>query len=312
MKKYRLVIIGLLVFVLGLGLVFGGFAMSGFDTNVFSWTVSSEGKTYQASSEITSLQIDDENMSIQFVRSQSDRIEITYVTSGRETYEFIESGQTLQVKKENMGPRYMRWFGWVNFGWTRIRGLTVALPAGFSGPIDAKTTNGQIRIQDQDLEALTLQSRNGQIEVEGVSSRQGMWLKTTNARIRLLDSGAPDIQIETSNAEVVIRNVASQILQATTSNARMDLSAMSENRQIFLRSTNGSLFLNEVGADVLDAQTSNARILATVYGREEDFDIDVESRNGNVNIPNRSNPGRPRLKLRTSNGSIEVEFIARQ
>ncbi len=307
MKKYTLVIVGIVILVLGLIAVFVGFAMSNYDLSVFNDRAGVKEEKFLASAEITQLQIEDQDVSIEFTRSASNQVEITYYTRSNEAYTFTESGSVLHVKKEVTGFWRMRMFG--HMRWLGLDNrLVVALPQNFAGPIDASTTNGRITMNGEALEALTLRSRNGEINVENTSAKQGIFLQTSNSPVALIGSSAQDIQIETSNAAVFLDNVATPMLRARTSNGKMTLMRMNESPQIYLETSNAVISLADVNPQVLDAKTSNGAIHANIIGREEDFDIDLRTSNSQVNIPNRVNPGHPSIRLRTSNARIDVTF----
>jgi len=135
-------------------------------------------------------------------------------------------------------------------------------------------------------------------------------LTTSNGNIEVLgalETGA--LTLCSSNGSISLTDTTAQSLTAVTSNSPIELSRVTADEGISLTGSNSGLTLQNVDCAALTLQTSNGSISGELVGRAEDYTV-VESHTSNGSNRNPARPGGERqLHLRTSNGSIKVEFM---
>jgi DUF4097 and DUF4098 domain-containing protein YvlB len=225
-------------------------------------------KTYTAKADgITALSVSAECKKVTVEPCDSDQITVQYATNSDQTYDFSVAGGTLTVKNTD------------NRSWNSLRSawkingqapfITIRLPRKFAGAVSAETTNSDIRIN-------------------GFQSLKSVACRTTNSAITIQDLSAQDLGFETKNAAINLQNVsASQKLSAETQNAQIGLEGV----------TSPDISLN----------TTNAIITGTILGREEDYTVSAHTTNAVSNLQNRTG-GSKELSIHTTNAIISVNF----
>ena len=113
--------------------------------------------------------------------------------------------------------------------------------------------------------------------------------------------------ITTSNARIAADDTnAGKMLKMVTSNG--SISAVNVSAPKFIAHTsNGSIKVQGINSGEITIATANGSIAGTIPGRMEDYAITSKTSNGKNNLPN-GTAGAKKLDVRTSNGSISVDF----
>lgn len=182
-----------------------------------------------------------------------------------------------------------------------------------------------IYLPEQKYETIEIYNRNSPVTVEETGAfTDKLILETTNGAITVSDIWAGNLKAETSNAPVKLDHITSKKVRVKTSNGIVgvedsDITALdikTSNGQVSL---DGIVFEHEYGEGDISVDTSNAQIL--VYFpeyKEKDFHIKADTSNANIYINGHklknddyaSKEGKNKLRLKTSNGRIEMEFGA--
>ena len=75
-----------------------------------------------------------------------------------------------------------------------------------------------------------------------------------------------------------------------------------------LKTSNGPIECAAIAGDSIRMETSNGRIRGTIQGRAGDFSITSQTSNGTNSLEDLSGQGAKTLAVKTSNGSIEIDF----
>ena len=185
--------------------------------------------------------------------------------------------ETVMPKKGENGFWNMLFGGGdVNAGVT----YNVKLPRG--AVVDADTVNGNVRLSGTRGSG-KIETTNGRIEVDGTSG--ALALSSTNGGIKVTRSEGT--------------------IKASTTNGRIDaeLTRVAEGRDFGFSSTNGGVTVRLPR----DARLS-VDVATTNGGIDSDFDLaGGESRRGRLSGD--INGGGGKLKIRTTNGSVDIEEI---
>lgn len=153
--------------------------------------------------------------------------------------------------------------------------------------LGVKSSNGSVHAADLKAANLGLTTSNGSIRAERLEGAN-VGLTTSNGSIHADRLTAANLAAKSSNASVRVDTVSATVIDLTTSNGRIELQNVAESL-----------------ADVA-LVTSNASVAATLPGSIADYRI-VSS---GGNLPKQKNSGTKSLRAKTSNGKINIDFIA--
>lgn len=182
--------------------------------------------------------------------------------------------------------------------------LKVYLPDRAYDEINLSSTNGQMKVEDFELNNLFLSTTNASVIVEDIKS-QKISIETKNGRIYLNDISSPileanttnsniavedikcdELSVFTKNGRILISDILSNHILATTTNASIEASDMSS-KEIVLTTSNGKITLEDVNPEkiqYLKLSTSNASIDAEIGEINKGSYFDLETSLGNIDL----------------------------
>lgn len=279
MKYKRILIISAVLFLIGVMLFVGAFALSGFDLSKLS-NVKYTKKAAEFH-DIHNIIIDDENNSVKILRADTDSVQVSYHDSDKAHYVITESGGTLYIKKETTSFFFN--FFTLDFS---DHTLTLTVPESSIGEISVHTQNGSVTLEGVNAERADVTSSNGGIYISG-GNIGVIDTDTSNGPVKLWDMESRKITADTSNAKIVITSVNVPELDASTSNGGIEAYSV-RSKKCILETSNGSV-------DVL------------MIGDPSEFRISHRTSNGSVDAPP-SGSGPRELFVGTSNGNIRIKF----
>lgn len=320
-KKLRL--IGSLIFLIGVLLFVVAFALSGWDIRKISTRPPYTQKEYSYQMPGSEIVLLDDNTPITVELSPDNKVHLSCFESEKEWYEVSESGTELNIEKKN------------NFSWTDyfmvmdlgVRDLVLQIPKDYKGDLELKTSNGSIRLADLAVNQLTLKNSNASIHVEDLSA-ESLKLSTSNGSVKLSSLEAGPVDVSTSNSSVSFKDVDAGAIDASSSNGSLKFEQVNAETlngetsnswiyaqdvystgELWLKTSNNSIELDKLdSASSIDLNSSNGRIFGTIKGKMSDFSIKSDTSNGENNLPKDNQEGTKKLKVKTSNNSIQIEF----
>lgn len=279
MKRF----VGVTLFVLLVGIVFVGIGyVSGIsnDASFFEESQYSETQLEYEANEIDDFSLIFSNRTVKFYASENDKITIKYYESEHDWVEIDLANEQLELIQKS------HWYAGLNFGLWGFQSndvwiVEIYLPTDvLTYDIDVSTSNGKIMVTGiNQLSRLNASSSNGEIKVEGD-------LYVTD-----------EFDLYTSNGRITVSNVK----------ADCDIS---------LDTSNGKIIATNIDASRLIFDTSNGDIELSVLGDYDDYRIEMDTSNGDCHVDNIEkndslyNPNANKLlRLSTSNGDIEIDFI---
>ncbi len=279
MKRF----VGVTLFVLLVGIVFVGIGyVSGIsnDISFFEESQYSETQLEYEANEIDDFSLIFSNRTVKFYASENDKVTIKYYESEHDWVEVDLSNQQLELIQKS------HWYAGLNFGLWGFQSndiwiVEIYLPTDvLTYDIDVSTSNGKITVTGIDqLSRLNASSSNGEIKVEGD-------LYVTD-----------EFDLYTSNGRITVSNVKADC-------------------DITLDTSNGKIIATNIDASRLIFDTSNGDIELSVLGDYDDYRIEMDTSNGDCHVDNIEkndslyNPNANKLlRLSTSNGDIEIDFI---
>lgn len=227
-----------------------------------------EEKHYENDGNIQILEIADDNMKINVVGVSSDQ-PISINYYERKNETYTFNEKSNKVSMKK-NNRSSGWNIFSIFNWnTENIEMTVEVPENQLDNLMVKTENGKILLANVAIEETNLKTTNGKLEVQDSQVDKLLKLATTNGKVELENVKAKDVTIDTTNAKILFND----------------------------------LMIN----NSLKAETTNGKISGTIDGNQKDFAIDSQTTNGKNSLGN-TKSGSKQLKLKTTNGAIDVDF----
>lgn len=227
---------------------------------------------------------------------ENDQIRIVYYSSDLDIINVSETNQELKITHN------IKWYNQIFSGWKffvsrEYYKVELFLPEGIMYDIIIHTSNGSVNVSDRDhfdnidvhtsngaitLDQVTandirLDTSNGPVSASGLEQVESLYVSSSNGKITLMNVDADDIDVKTSNGRITGQNVITNDIELDTSNGRIELSVIGDKEDY------------EVHMD-----TSNGDMMYDgIEVSQEDFNLD----------------GQNEIDLDTSNGDIVLTFL---
>jgi hypothetical protein len=305
MKNNTVYIIAALLILVGLCMIGATAASVGFSPEKLSTVKYTDG-VYTAENEVSELTVEDSNTTIYIESYSGDRVKIEYVESDREKYTINQSGDSLTVEKHVTNVIYNIF----NIDLTVMsREIKIYIPENTEVKVKARTSNASIKAESIDFTALNLRTSNGKIALTDVNCAGAAEVTTSNSSIILENLNVSDeLSCSTSNGGITLTNITALTVDADSSNASISLDSIKA-QKLNAETGNGRIEVSGLNvSDEIRLDTSNSSISGTLPGSIANYDITSSTSNGSNSLPDNSAAGDIKLVVRTSNGSIRLEF----
>lgn len=285
MKSSIVYIIGGIVLFIGILLAVIGFSLSGFNYNKLNNDPGFTEKSFVSTQAITAINAEDENVSVDIIESNDDKVHITYYENSSTQYNITEENGVINLSVH----KTFKITGIFNFNFESVK-LVIEVPRGYDGKLNISTSNAAIFVSRVTASDVYLKTSNGHVDTDFLIATGDIEITSSNGRIELSNTSGNDFTVETSNGKIEIVNITAQ-------------------EGIELKTSNGSISFDSVDyVSELRCKSSNASIDGTLPGNMTDYSIISDTSNGNNSLPSDMNSGDKKLNVKTSNGSIDIEF----
>lgn len=279
-----LLIAGAIVFALGFsafGFSFRSLLGQAHSNNNLPITILRTPTTYTPHSEITQIDLEDHLTQLVVLPSTDGLLHVEVYEGEHFNYHFSEENGVLTVKCD---------YAPIGFNFSLINGATTIYCPENVKVINARTSNASAKAENLELDSLYLKSSNGAISVKGLSISGNAELESSNARIIVENSTFGDLTVKTANGRIEADCRCRDTLSLKTSNGSITVSGIAAQREIRLETSNGS-------------------IKGTVAGSIMDYTISSHTSLGDSTLPTSFKGGDTVLEVKTSNGSIALDFL---
>lgn len=285
MKSSLVYIIGGIVLFLGIVLSVVAFSLSGFNFRNLNNEPKFTEMNFISNDTVNTINAKDENVSIEIITSDDDKVHITYFENASSIYTIKENNGVINLSVD----KTFNITGIFSFSFESVK-LTIAIPENYDGVLNIETSNATITIEDVKASDVTLKTSNATIEVDNLVALGEIEIDTSNGKVDLENTSGNDFIIETSNAKIELNNVFSA-------------------EGLDLHTSNGSISFDDIKfVTEFRCKTSNASVDGTLPGNISDYSITSDTSNGNNSLPENMNSGGKKLNVKTSNGSIDIDF----
>lgn len=240
-------------------------------------------------SQVRQILISCHNMPITILSGNDDEVWLQYPDGDKPRFEVTLADGRLELKQEIWPNALFLGLDWL-FSKPGSKKVRVILPREFAGSIDARTTNGRIKMAD-------------------VNPWGELSLTSSNGRLELLRCTAKSIAMKTTNGRINVEDLISKgDISLNTGNGRIEAARVSSKAVIALHTSNGPLHFSDIEGQDISLTTSNSSIDGNILGAAAEYSVSSATSNGRNSLENHAGHGPKRLNARTSNGSIRVSF----
>ncbi len=294
--------------LLGAALFAAGFAETGSDAAKLTTDDPYVVKRYTAEGGVTSVTVEDENVSVRLAASEDDQLIVDYAENEKRFYEFERTDNGALIIRKKKDPR---WADCIFKSNAAQQTLTLSLPAGFDGDVTVSNSNGELIARQVALGGLSADTSNQAATLTDVTLSGDLAVDTSNGDITLTRvRAAGAIGARTSNGRVTLTDTLSANVTVGASNTGVWLTGAQADTFVAVDTSNASVQLERLlfGAE-LRCATSNGSVRGTVAGEQGDFTFSCDTSNGECNLPRSIAGGEKQINLQTSNGDIDVTFV---
>lgn len=184
--------------------------------------------------------------------------------------------------------------------------LKVSLPDRIYDEIHLDSTNGQIKVEDFQVNNLVLNTTNASILVEDIKSQKTSF-ETKNGRISLKDISSPIIEASTTNSNIITEDIICEELSLFTKNGRIIISDILSNH-ILGSTTNASIEANDISSREIILSTSNDKITLEDLSPEKIEYLKLSTSNASIDVEIGETSKEAYFDLETSLGNIDLEI----
>ena len=206
--------------------------------------------------------IEDDNSPIIIESHSGDSVQVEYAESESSWFDVQWDGEHLRmIRRRQHGIQLFQFdFYYPN--------LFLSIPQDFDGTLQIRTKNGSVSAENVHADTLTLSVTNGEIRIEGGTSR---------------------------------------ILKAAGSNGKIILSEFAAAESLSAVTSNGNIAIDRLQCPDILLRTRNGSIKGTVSGKEDDYSISFTTVNGSGRRHTDAGKSK-KISADTLNGSISVSF----
>lgn len=271
---------------------------------------------------ISTINMDMTTVDLVITGSDSEMIRLVYFTNDalvEYNFESSEDTVTLTQRKKRILFDF--------FSQRNKRSASLFVPEGFTGTIIAKTTTGDLILENvASASALHLSTTTGDMTIHDAKSKYALFGVTTGD-MRVSECEFPgDMTASGSTGKVMIKGVRSvkmsvktttgdiimEDAQLSTLDAELTTGGINVNRvaaeKVTLRASTGDVKFDGLDAKSIDISVSTGDVLGTLAGSAEDYTFETHTSTGRNNLPENFGSGERKLKVSASTGDINISF----
>ncbi len=286
---------------------------------------------------VDTINVKDVSCDVKIIKSQDDKVKVTYGESEKFTYFVEQIDNTLFVELDDYRHWYDYIFAFANYDFD----LVVEVPEKTLNELNVKCTSGDIEALSIKSLVTTLQTTSGDVEVGGnvgvlyasatsgdvkvnsdtkaesidVNANSGkinlsadvendVKVKNTSGRVTVNNLNCGNISLDLTSGRIEGKNINATSIKADTISGRISLTDAVCTGDMTIETTSGGIDLERVDAQNYDLQTTSGSIRAEILTPKF---YNVKSKNGAYPANNGTEQGM--FNAKTTSGSIDVDVV---
>lgn len=325
-------IVGCILLGAGILLCGAGFVGMGCNLNTFTYPRGGE------SAAVSSFVVEDAVDSIEIHASMGDVKVERASAANPEDVEFVLAKNVYQVvvqhglllvtpQKSVPGQSGWNWYQLLNFPSNGDWDVTIRVPEKLLDSVFVETSMGDVDLSDLEAGSVTVQGETGHVNLDNVSASESMTVTQSLGRVTLENCQGGTLLLENDMGDMELSSGRFTEGQITSSSgsvgvADSDFTALTVDNDmgnVNLTSTQvsgaasctvnmGNIDLDAFASPDITLTADSGNVTGTLAGRQEDYQITVDTDMGNSTLKDQLGDGPNVLRVTTDMGNIELSF----
>ena len=322
--------------LLGVGIVMGsaGFVAMGCNWNAFTYPRGGEPvavSSFVEADAVDSIEIHASMGDVKIERASAANPEEVELVLAENVYQVVVQHGLLLVMPQDSytatGQGGWNWYQLLNFPSDGDWDVTIRVPEKLLDSVFVETDMGAVDLSDVEAGSVTVQGDMGDVTLDNVSASESMTVTQSMGRVTLENCQGGTLLLENDMGDTDVSSgsfTEGQITARTGSVGVADsaftaLTVENDMGDVTLVSTQvsgaasctvnmGNIDLDAFASPDITLTADSGNVEGTLTGRQEDYQITVDTDMGNSNLKDQLGGGPNLLQVTTNMGNIDIEF----
>ena len=320
--------------LLGVGIVMGsaGFVAMGCDLDAFTYPRGGEPvavSSFVVEDAVDSIEIHASMGDVKIERASAANPEDVEIILTENVYQATVEEGLLVVRplKSAGGQNGWNWYQLLNLHSNRDWDVTIRVPEKLLDSVFVETDMGTVDLSDLQAGSVTVQGDMGDVTLDNVSASESMTVTQSMGRVTMEncqggtlllenDMGDTDVasgrftegQITSSSGSVEVADSDFTALTVDNDMGNVNLTSTQVSGATSCTVNMGNIDLDAFASPDITLTADSGNVTGTLAGRQEDYQITVDTDMGNSTLKDQLGDGPNVLRVTTDMGNIELSF----
>ena len=327
-------IVGCILLGAGILLCGAGFVGMGCNLNAFTYPRGGESaavSSFVVEDAVDSIEIHASMGDVKVERASAANPEDVEVVLAKNVYQVVVQHGLLLVMPQDSytatGQGGWNWYQLLNFPSNGDWDVTIRVPEKLLDSVFVETSMGDVDLSDLEAGSVTVQGETGHVNLDNVSALESMTVTQSLGRVTLEncqggtlllenDMGDTDVasgrftegQITSSSGSVEVADSDFTALTVDNDMGNVNLTSTQVSGAASCTVNMGNIALDAFASPDITLTADSGNVTGTLAGRQEDYQITVDTDMGNSTLKDQLGDGPNVLRVTTDMGNIELSF----
>ena len=327
-------IVGCILLGAGILLCGAGFVGMGCNLNTFTYPRGGESaavSSFVVEDTVDSIEIHASMGDVKVERTSAANPEGVEVVLAKNVYQVVVQHGLLLVMPQDSytatGQGGWNWYQLLNFPSNGDWDVTIRVPEKLLDSVFVETSMGDVDLSDLEAGSVTVQGDMGGVTLDNVSASESMTVTQSMGRVTLEncqggtlllenDMGDTDVasgrftegQITSSSGSVGVADSDFTALTVDNDMGNVNLTSTQVSGAASCTVNMGNIDLDAFASPDITLTADSGNVTGTLAGRQEDYQITVDTDMGNSTLKDQLGDGPNILRVTTDMGNIELSF----
>ena len=327
-------IVGCILLGAGMLLCGAGFVAMGCNWNAFTYPRGGEPvavSSFVEADAVDSIEIHASMGDVKIERASAANPEDVEIILAEKVYEVVvQHGLLLVIPQDSYtatGQNGWNWYQLLNLHSNRDWDVTIRVPEKLLDSVFVETDMGAVDLSDLEAGSVTVQGDTGDVTLDDVSASESMTVTQSMGRVTLEncqggalllenDMGDTDVssgsftegQITARTGSVGVADSAFTALTVDNDMGNVNLITTQVSGAASCTVNMGNIDLDAFASPEITLTADSGNVEGTLTGRQEDYQITVDTDMGNSNLKDQLGGGPNLLQVTTNMGDIDLQF----
>ena len=325
-------IVGCILLGAGILLCGAGFVAMGCDLDAFIYPRGGESvevSSFVVEDAVDSIEVHASMGDVKIERASAANPEDVEIILAENVYEVVVQHGLLLVtpQKSVPGQSGWNWYQLLNFNSDGDWNVTIRVPEKLLDSVYVESGMGAIHVSDLEAANVTVQGDMGDVTLDNVAASESLTVTQSMGRVTVENCQSGDLTLENDMGDTELSSgsftegeitasagsvgvAGSTFTTLTVENDMGDvnLSATQVSEAVSCAVNMGSIGLDQLASPAITLDADSGNVTGTIAGRQEDYQITVETDLGDSNLQNQLGEGSHLLQVTTNMGNISLDF----